>query len=390
MIISRRLRNSVGAIAAFVTCLCATSARADLTVQGYSAATAGRYDRFLNDPSFIGSAYNWSGVGRGINTVANVDVGSWGTMISPSYFISASHFSPSVVGANALRFYYTNNPNGGFEDHTFTSVGSIGNSDLWLGKLNTPVSSNVAKYPVVSLTPDSAYGGLPLFIFGLSSSYPGNATSMRLGTNHIDLQNGLNNGPPVIPANIANTTGYAYTFNYTTGAGWGEAKLQAGDSGAPNFYLVNGNMPAVIGINWFALTSPDGSGSTAVPKYLTGLQAAMNESLTIVKTTAVRGDYSLDGQLTSADVVAMTAALADLERYKSLHGVTQDYLLQVGDLNGDLAVTNADLQPLIDMLGGGGGASDIATVPEPASAVLLVLGSFALAVKIAGRKTAST
>src|SRR5262245_40862454 len=124
----RRVLSSVGAIAAFLPLLWAASARADLTVQGYSPATAGRYDRFLNDPSFIGSAYNWSGVGRGINTISNADVGGWATMISPSYFISANHFSPSVLGANALRFYYTDDSSDGFEDHAFTSIGRIGNS----------------------------------------------------------------------------------------------------------------------------------------------------------------------------------------------------------------------------------------------------------------------
>src|SRR5690349_5493775 len=102
MVHSRRVWSSAQAIIVLLA-VCPSIARAALTVQGYSAQTAGMYDRFLNDPSFIGSGYNWSGVGRGINTISNADVGSWGTMISPSYFISANHFSPAAVGANALR-----------------------------------------------------------------------------------------------------------------------------------------------------------------------------------------------------------------------------------------------------------------------------------------------
>jgi hypothetical protein len=399
MTILSRFRSRVGAIAVFAFVFCAFEAKAELTVQGYSPATAALYDRFLNDPSFIGSGYNWSGVGRGIAIAGDnsvIQTGGWGTMISPSYFISANHFSPAVIGANALRFYYTNNPAGGFEDHTFTSVGKIAGSDLWLGKLNTPVSSNVAKYPVMSIpstpqTPFAGYGGLPLKIFGLSSASPGNDTSMRLGTNNIDLHNGLgSNLTPVVQANIGvipnNSIGYTYTFDYTTGAGWGEAKLESGDSGAPNFYMVNGNMPAVIGINWYALTSPNGSGSTAVPEYLAPLQAAMTtESLSIVKNSAVLGDYNLDGQLSNADLQAMNVALTDLDRYKSLHGITQDYLLKIGDLNHDLQITNADLQPLLGLLGLGGGAGGIETVPEPASVLLLAFGGLAFAVTIARR-----
>jgi hypothetical protein len=378
MIYFRRVFGSVGAIALLVSFT--SFAWADLTVQGYSPATAGMYDRFLNDPSFIGSGYNWSGVGRGINTVTNVDVGSWGTMISPSYFISANHFSPSAVGANALRFYYTNSAAGGFEDHTFAAVGRISNSDLWLGKLDTPVSKSIAKYPIVSM-PGASYGGLPITIFGLSSPYPGTATSMRLGTNNIDVHNGINGGTPVTSTTVEGTTGYTYTFDYTANAGGGEAKLQVGDSAAPNFYFVNGSMPAVIGINWYSLLSPDGSGSTAVPKYLNALQAAMNEPLTIVKNSPVLGDYNLDGQLSVADLQALSVALTDLSGYKALHGITQSYLMQIGDLNGDLAISNADLQPLLNLLASGGGAGAIETVPEPASALLLALGALAFALK---------
>src|SRR4051812_20267083 len=138
MTISPHLRSCAGVIVTLTCALCAFEAKAALNVQGYSPATAGMYDRFLNDPSFIGAGYNWSGVGRGVNTVTNTDVGSWGTMISPSYFISANHFSPAAVGATALRFYYTNSTSGGFEDHTFTAIGAIAGSDLWLRQAHTP------------------------------------------------------------------------------------------------------------------------------------------------------------------------------------------------------------------------------------------------------------
>ena len=51
-------------------------------------------------------------------------------------------------------------------------------------------------------------------------------------------------------------------------------------------------------------------------------------------------------------------------------------------------ITNADLQPLLDLLGGGSGAGGIVTVPEPASALLLALGCLGFAVKVAiGRKS---
>jgi hypothetical protein len=381
---SRRVCALVGAFAALVTSAAYPSTVwAQMTVYRYSDQP-GKYDRFLNDPAFIGAGYNWSGVGRGINTTTNnLDVGSWGTMISSSYFITANHFNPTVVGANALRFYYTNSTSGGYEDHTYTTVGNIG-GDLWLGKLDTPVGNNVAKYPIPSLPNYSSYGNLPLTIFGLSTPYPGTAAGVRLGTNNIDPQNALNGGPPVTSYLIGSTTGNTYTFNYSITSGAGEAKLELGDSGAPNFYTVNG-MPTVIGINWYALMN--GSGSTAVPTYISALQAAMiGEQPTIVTATGILGDFNLDGQLTQADVPAMLKALADLGGYKSLHGISQDYLLKIGDLNHDSVVTNADMQPLLAMLGGGGSGSGIVVVPEPASVVLLGLGGLAFALTVAQRR----
>jgi hypothetical protein len=60
--------------------------------------------------------------------------------------------------------------------------------------------------------------------------------------------------------------------------------LVAGDSGGPNFYLVGGTMPAIVGLNWFAYNT--GSGSSFVPDYLAELQQNMNESLSIVTDPA--------------------------------------------------------------------------------------------------------
>src|SRR5262245_30867025 len=60
-----------------------------------NANLLGHYDRFdITDRSntgatFIGAAFNWSGVGQTVN-------GQWGTMISPSFFVSANHFHPGI------------------------------------------------------------------------------------------------------------------------------------------------------------------------------------------------------------------------------------------------------------------------------------------------------
>jgi hypothetical protein len=358
-------------------------APAAMTVEGYTPETAGMYDRFLNDPSFIGSQFNWSGVGRGLN-------GTWGTMISPSFFISANHFNPADTGNTTLRFYYTNNPNGQFEDHTFTTVGQIPGGDLWIGKLTTPVSNNVAKYPVVSLPSIDSYANIPILTFGISSDFPGTATTVRLGTNNIDAHAAVgDNLPPVVHVSDSGTDGFAYTFDFNPAAGNGESWLQVGDSGGPNFYLVGGTMPALVGINWFQLDDPNGSGSTFVPHYLTGLQAALaGESLSIVTDPAVKGDFNLDGKLSAADIQAMLGALTDLAGYKLLHGITDDYLLKIGDLNGDNAVTNADIQAELDLVAASAAVS-LTAVPEPPALVLAVLAAAGVFIACRRRKAAA-
>ena len=123
--------------------------RADVgtaTITLYSPVPA-RNDRFYvgtpeNPKQFVGDPYDWSGIGRSNH---------WATMISPSYFVSATHYTPS----GNLSFYATNVATGP-EVHSIQSAvqvfaeysGHILPTDLWLGKLATPVSSAIATYPI--------------------------------------------------------------------------------------------------------------------------------------------------------------------------------------------------------------------------------------------------
>ncbi len=369
--------------------------QAALQVAGYTAATAGQYDRFLNDPSFIGNPanwpagdptgnnpYPWSGVGRGVD-------GRWGTMISPSYFLSASHFAPS----GTLRFYYTNDPNGGFEDHTIvSSVVRIGGSDVWLGQLDAPVSSSVAIYPILSLSNNNKYGGLGIATFGLSDTnngVEGTATTVRLGTNNIDVTSPFGNGHVVQQQTIAPSTGlvYAYDYNPTIPnpnnssqniSQPNESFLNPGDSGGPSFFLYAGASPALVGIHWFASDgNPSFSGDTFVPGYISAIQAAMTGE-TLSTVSPILGDFNLNGAVTQDDLTAMLGALTDISSYQTLHGLSNGYLKDIGDFNHDNVVNNADVQGLLDLLAANGAGSGLSLVPEPASVVLLAIGGLAV------------
>ncbi len=93
-------------------------------------------------------------------------------------------------------------------------------------------------------------------------------------------------------------------------------------------------------------------------------------------TAPSKGDFNLDGQTTPADIPAMLNALVDLNAFATVHALSDSQLLAIGDLNNSSAVTNADIQPLLDLLAGQGpGNTSVVGVPEPASAALLVIGA---------------
>lgn len=90
------------------------------------------------------------------------------------------------------------------------------------------------------------------------------------------------------------------------------------------------------------------------------------------------GDINRDAHVNSGDIEAMMAALTDLPSYQTANGLTNpQQFLQVADVNRDGKFNNADLQALLNLPIMGGGSA--ATVPEPASIVLLGLGALAIA-----------
>jgi len=79
----------------------------------------------------------------------------------------------------------------------------------------------------------------------------------------------------------------------------------------------------------------------------------------------VKGDWDRNGSVTAADIPAMLIGLTDLTAYKTQKSLDDAGLLSVGDFTSDGHVTNSDMQPLLDLVGGGMGS--IAAVPEPSA-----------------------
>jgi hypothetical protein len=108
------------------------------------------------------------------------------------------------------------------------------------------------------------------------------------------------------------------------------------------------------------------SGMTAIGTVIASLSAgvatdaagnlsAASSSADNTVTYNPRGDWNRDGALTNLDIQAMLDALVDLEGYQASHNLSDDELRLIGDVNNDGSVTNADIQALLDLLTGGGG-----------------------------------
>ncbi|HEY2826567.1 MAG TPA: hypothetical protein VGJ04_03120 [Pirellulales bacterium] len=357
----------IGILWGIVAWTCAGQSQAAMEIQGIQNGTApaSNYDRFDNSPSWIGNPANWPGgappmavqnpwMGVGRDATA----GRWATLISPSFVVSANHFAPG--NGDTIQFFYTNNPSGPVESRTLVASEWLQASvpgdqgDVWIGKLSAPIT-DMPSYPILSLpgAGSDAYGGLGISTFGLSSDIPGTATSVRLGRNVI-----WKGTAAMYTETAGSSENYAYTFSYSNpGVGADESQIMTGDSGGPSFFLYGGGTPALLGLHWFNNDPMDTvSADTWLTNYVTDLQTGMNQLGNAggekVKTIApVPGDFNLDGKRTAADSAAMSAALGNLSKYETTHGMNDAYLNSIGDLNGDGKVDTADYNILNQTVG---------------------------------------
>jgi hypothetical protein len=259
-----------------------TCCHADIIVDAYSHATN---DRFSNDPNFIASAFDLSGVGQAGD-------GRWATAISNNVVISAGHFAPS----GPLYFYPGNNPSAVPVTRQVTSAQIVGQSDIWVGVLDQPLPSNIAFYPIAnqffSATPSSMttlivedaglYQGLNAYMFGLSPFDETITGDDRFAYNDQAVgRNRISGYSENVPISYVDNDALVMYFDPSASTDFvtHEAFFQSGDSGGPTFVEIAGQL-VLLGTNGFVGTINLGGVDTPVSgiNYL-GKQASAIENI---------------------------------------------------------------------------------------------------------------
>ncbi|MCP5537019.1 MAG: PEP-CTERM sorting domain-containing protein [Akkermansiaceae bacterium] len=219
-----------------------------IEIQGHSAA---ENDRFADDPSFIGAAYDWSGVGRATTGTAGKG-GHWATMISSNVFLSANHYYPGTE--TSLYFYPDNDAGSSPVVRTITGGQRIGTSDLWIGTIDSALPNTISYYNWANQSLNVATYALSMvadenaLTAGITSTATGygadKRTSMAVGRNVIDQ---------FLTLTVAGTTAPALRtleeISGDTGLVSYESQLASGDSGGPLF-IDDGGELLLVGINW--------------------------------------------------------------------------------------------------------------------------------------------
>jgi hypothetical protein len=166
---------------------------------------------------------------------------------------------------------------------------------------------------------------------------------------------------PAAGSMFATTSSVSVTVNQTvTSIVVSPAVVSLNESGVQQFAATakdqfGATLPSQPTLSWSASGGTISSSGLYTAPFASGsFQITAASGLTSGSATAgitlLTGDIDGDGQRTSADITALLTALTDLNVYQSSHSLSQNDLIAVCDLNRDGAVTNADIQTMLDLI----------------------------------------
>ena len=330
------------------------SVSAQLLISNFSDATN---NRFVDDPSFIGADYDFSGVAR------TTDNGRWGTLISPNAVLTAQHFRPTV--GSTFEFYPSNDPNSTPFEAIVTSRVRVGNSDLSIIILDRNVDPSIAVYnfaveeyegdpPISTTNSDGSTSTQTLFnvnpseigivgertlVFGRAQGTSLNSpTSQAVGENlvfayaeNVVFGSNTDNDSIILQRDAAGTPNALPHESYVRG----------GDSGAPTFLIDSAtNELVLLGVNSYQLDAADPNVFQSSGVTYTGNQMDEMNSILYANVIAptLLGDCNFDGELNFSDISPFIAVLS-----------MNDYLKEA-DIDENGFVNFLDISPFINLL----------------------------------------
>jgi hypothetical protein len=270
-----------------------------LDITGYSPAVNDRFTSgFPANPvpntsgSFVGAAYDWSGVGWSTTTYAQTSYKGL-ALLSPKHFLTAQHYENGGLVTQGVRILGRNGQlatgtNSGIDNLGYGIVvtnGGVTAPDLAIGTLGAQISTpaNMARYAVLDLNNSSA---APTY-----GNYTGQ-TALAYGRG--DVTNGSPRAATVVidaagTATVDPTSSIALTLRIGTPS----VQLVEGDSGSP--FLVGWTNPAggkeltVIGLNSAVSGSYNVMSFLAIPGAMNAANAVMTPDGYALRT---QGDIS--------------------------------------------------------------------------------------------------
>jgi hypothetical protein len=169
----------------------------------------------------------------------------------------------------------------------------------------------------------------------------------------------------IVLINKNTTTSQVATLNFSNLAQFSLADAyQLGDGTSnPSYNITHVNLLASSPLQWTGANSLNYT-----------MPAESVTTLVLVKSQL--GDLNLDGQVNNADLQTLLNTLVDQSGYESAHNLTAANLLALADFTHDGVVNIADLSGMMQYLvTGAGGSGSAVAVPEPSTLCLLFCGA---------------
>ena len=288
-------------------------------------------------------------------TNSYTDGGVWNTV-----FVQG--FSPSISPNPDLGLSFTDNISlekfqffkSGNADTIGTTGGPASVQLVILNNIFGDLTNLSTSSPLVVGLSSNSISSTANIATGAPITFTFNALQLQYGTNYAAVVVSNNNGT-LTPVQIS-----ALTANYTN----------TGVDNGDGLYHPNTNYGSE---SQYTYSTSNFINSNTFGMFFNSFSYAGDANFVATMNKIIPGDFNNDSAFTTADVQAGMSALSDLSDYESTNNLSAPDLLTMGDFNQDGVFNSLDIQAMISSLANGGGSS-LTTVPEPTSAVLLVVG----------------